>query len=137
MVNKILSTKVSAAINSFAIFLLRVGLGVLMIPHGYQKLIHFSEYQMKFMDFLGLGSSITLGLTIGAEFFCSILLVVGLFTRFSLIPLIVAMVVAVFKAHHGDVFGDGEHGLLYLIGYVAIFLAGAGRFSLDALVLRK
>lgn len=137
MFKQILSTKVSGLQAGLALLLLRVGVGVLMIPHGYQKMIHFTEMQEKFIDFLGLGATVSLSLTIGAEFFCSILLVAGLFTRFALVPLIIAMAVALFKAHGGDAFGDGAQATLYLMAYIALIIAGPGKFSADALVLKK
>jgi uncharacterized membrane protein YphA (DoxX/SURF4 family) len=37
--------------------------------------------------------------------------------------LAIEMLVVVFSAHHGQVFGDGEHGMLYLTGYLAIVSA--------------
>ncbi|HLP20854.1 MAG TPA: DoxX family protein [Chitinophagales bacterium] len=137
MFKQILATKVTALQANLSLLLLRVTLGVLMIPHGYMKLTKFSELQEKFMDFMGLGKSVALSLTIGAEFFCSILLVAGLLTRFSVVPLIIAMIVAVFTAHNGEIFGDGEHAFLYLIGYVVILIAGGGKYSADGLLLKK
>lgn len=137
MLIQILSTKVSALQANLSLLLLRITIGVLMVPHGYMKLQNFAEFKGKFMDFMGLGPSISLSLTIGAELVCSILLIAGLFTRFAVIPLIVAMIVAVFKAHNGEVFGDGEHAFLYLATYVVILIAGAGKYSADGLILKK
>lgn len=108
-----------------------------MIPHGYQKLVHFGEYKAKFMDFPGLGAELSLVLAIGAELICSILLALGFLTRFTLLPLVVTMVIATVQAHNGEIFGDGEHAFLYLIGYVTLLLSGAGKFSVDGLVLKK
>ena len=88
------------------------------------------------MNFMGLGSRLSLSLTIGAEFFCSLLLVVGLLTRFSLIPLMVAMLVAVFQAHHGEIFGDGQTAFLYLSTYVALLFTGPGKFSADGILFK-
>ena len=114
MLKQFLSSKTSSAQATIALLILRIGIGIIMIQHGYQKLINYAELEDKFLDFMGLGKSISLSLTIGAELFCSVLLVIGLFTRFSLLPLIIAMLVAVFNAHHGEIFGDGEHAFLFL-----------------------
>jgi putative oxidoreductase len=69
-----------------------------------------------------------------AEFFCSCLIVLGLFTRLACIPLIVAMSVALFNAHQGDAFGNGERAALYLSGYVCIVVCGPGKLSIDKLI---
>jgi putative oxidoreductase len=44
------------------------------------------------------------------------------------------MLVALFKANDGDVFGKGQASALYLLGFVAILLAGPGRVSLDRVI---
>lgn len=131
MIKKILSTKISDTQLNVALLILRVTAGVLMAHHGYQKLTKFSEIEPKFMEFLGLSSGISLALAIGAEFFCSLLLIVGLFTRLALVPLIITMVVAAFSAHNGEIFGKGELAFFYLAVYVSLLLTGAGKFSAD------
>lgn len=123
-------------VNSAGLWL-RLGLGIAMIPHGYEKLVHFNEQQADFLDLFGLGSTVSLALAIGAEFFCSILLMLGLLTRLILIPLIITALVIVFMAHEGDIVGDGSAGFLLLIGYTASLLLGAGDYSLDALIIKR
>ncbi|MGC4099870.1 DoxX family protein [Ferruginibacter sp.] len=131
---KLFSTKYSAGAFNTAMFVLRIGFGVLMLMHGYDKLVHFSTYAPKFMNFMGLGNNISLALVIFAEFFCSLFLILGLFTRLATIPLIIATCVMVFKAHKGEIFGDGEHASLYLIGYLVLLLVGPGRASIDSMI---
>ena len=120
-----------------AMFILRAFIGVAMAYHGYGKLIHFAEMQGKFMNFLGLGPSVSLGLVVFAEFFCSILLLLGFMTRAALIPLIITMVVAVFSAHSGDIFGKGELAALYLVTYTSLILTGPGRYCVDGILSRR
>jgi putative oxidoreductase len=132
--NKLLSTNYSAGAFNAAMLVLRLGLGTLMLMHGYDKLIHFSDMQHKFMNFMGIGSTMSLALVVFAEFFCSLFLILGLFTRLAAIPLIIATCVMVFKAHNADVFGDGQTAALYLIGYIVLLLVGPGRVSVDSLM---
>lgn len=131
---KLISTAYTDLSFNLATFILRVALGVLMIPHGYDKLVHFAQYKKDFMNFLGLGHTISLALVIFAEFFCSVFLIMGLFSRAVAAILLIEMAVVVFKAHNGQVFGDGEHGMLYLAGYLAILLVGPGKASLDGIL---
>lgn len=128
---KLFSVSHSDTALDTALFFLRAGVSVFMIHHGYGKMTHFADMQEKFIDFLGLGGSISLCLTIFAEFFCSIALALGLMTRLVAIPLIITMLVAIFVAHKGEVFGDGESATVYLLIYVVILLAGPGRYSAD------
>ena len=131
---KLLSTKYSAGAFSTAVFILRITVGALMLHHGYNKLIHFADMQPKFMNFLGLGTTVSLSMVIFAEFFCSVFLLLGLFTRLACIPLIIAMGVALWKAHHFEVFGDGEVPALYLGAYITLLLVGPGKASLDSMM---
>jgi len=131
---RFLSIKYSAGAFNVALLILRLAAGILMMNHGYQKLVNFAQYKTQFMSFLGLSPTISLSLAIFAEFFCALFLVIGLFTRFACIPLIIAMSVALFKAHNGEVFGDGEHAALYLATYVTILLVGPGRVSVDGMM---
>lgn len=131
---KLLSTKYSAGAFSTAVFILRITVGALMLNHGYYKLVHFADMQPKFINFLGLGSTASLSMVIFAEFFCSVFLILGLFTRLACIPLIIAMGVALWKAHHFQVFGDGEKVTFYLCAYVTLLLVGPGKASLDSMM---
>lgn len=130
---KLTSTKYGAASFSVALLLLRIFSGGLMLSHGYAKLISFASKKDTFMNFMGLGSTVSLSLVIFAEFFCALLLIIGLFSRLAVIPLIIAMCVALFISHNGDFFGHGEKAALFLCAYLAILLVGPGRFSVDAM----
>ncbi|MBO9638824.1 DoxX family protein [Siphonobacter aquaeclarae] len=134
---KLFSVSYTLTSVNLAALVLRLGFGILMINHGYGKLTNFAQYQPKFLDFLGLGTGTSLGLAIFAEFFCSILLVLGLFTRLATIPLIILSLVIIFVAHGADFFGEAEAGAHYLAAYVAILLLGPGDYSLDRVLNRN
>jgi putative oxidoreductase len=131
---KILSVKYSAGAITAALLALRLGSGILMMHHGYDKLVHFSSYQSKFMNLLGIGSTASLSLVIFAEFFCALFIAIGLFTRLATIPLIIAMGVALFSAHNSDFFGKGEMATLYLCVFVALLITGPGKASVDGII---
>jgi putative oxidoreductase len=59
---------------------------------------------------------------------------IGLFTRFTVIPLIIAMGYAFFVAGSGDLFDKGELAALFLSGYFALLLCGPGRISVDGVI---
>ncbi|MEO6454170.1 MAG: DoxX family protein [Ginsengibacter sp.] len=128
------STKYHAGAVNTALLILRLGLGILILKHGYDKISNFNTLQYKFMDFMHMGSRLSLILVIFAEFFCGILVMLGLFTRFACVPLIISFCVALFIVKHSDFFGKGEVDVLYLIGFVAILFSGPGRISIDSLI---
>ena len=120
----------SGKYGDLALLILRLQLGVLMLTHGYPKLMNYSDRMDKFADPFGLGPEVSLALVIFAEFFCSIALIIGLKIRLAVIPLIVTMLVAIFHAHWDDPFGRKELPLMYLSGYIILLLIGAGKYSL-------
>jgi putative oxidoreductase len=122
---------------NLATLLLRLAFGGLMLSHGFAKVARYGELSEKFIDFMGLGSEVSLILTIAAELGCAILLILGLFTRYASIPLIITMLVAAFLVHGGDPLADKEMALLYLSGYFSLLLLGSGQFSLDSLVIKN
>ncbi len=131
MLKKFLKPQVLPLRADLAILILRVGSSLLMMRYGYGKLLQYLSGDHSFADPIGIGEEFSLILAVGAEFFCSILVLVGLGTRLALIPLIITMLVAFFIIHADDPFDKKEHPLVFLIPYVAVMLTGAGRFSLD------
>lgn len=120
-----------------ALLILRVASSLMMITHGWPKITNFSNYLNQFADPLGLGPALSLQATIFAEFFCAILVALGLLTRVALIPLITTMAVVVFIVHAGDAFIDKELSLLYLVVFSVLFITGPGKYSLDKKISRK
>ncbi|WP_437225796.1 DoxX family protein [Planctomicrobium sp. SH661] len=119
-------------VQSLGLLFLRVSFGLAMLAgHGLDKLLNFSGYAQKFPSLLGLGSHIELSLAIFAEFFCSVLVILGIATRLSVIPLIVTMLVAMTMAHASDPWKVKEMAALYLFAYITILICGGGGFSLD------
>jgi putative oxidoreductase len=110
-----------------------VGLSMLLL-HGWMKIANFDSMSGKFLDLMGIGSKASLVLAIFGEAVCSILLILGLFTRFAALSLVINMTVAFTMAHKGVLKGpgSGETAFIYLATYVTLFLAGPGKFSVDA-----
>ncbi len=118
-----------------ALLLLRLWLGASMfLLHGLTKLKTFSELSGKFPDPLGIGHQASLGLAVFGEVGCSILLILGLFTRLAALGMITTMSVAFFLVHNAALTGEknGELAFIYLAGYMVLLVAGGGVFSLDA-----
>lgn len=123
---------------SLSLLILRIGATFTMIYlHGYPRLINFSDFSSEFVDPLGVGNVASLGLVVFAEFFCSLFLIIGLFTRWSCIPLIITMIVATWVINGGKGFIFQEKSFIYLITYVSLLISGGGYFSLDYLILGR
>jgi putative oxidoreductase len=130
------------------LLLIRVMLGVLMAFYGYEKLIHFNEmatsdFWSKNISFLGMSGSVPLALTIFAEFFCSLLLILGLFSRFSLVVLAFCMGYIFLVVFPLEILSKGQNGyefntsFTYFILYISLLFTGVGKYSLDAKLFNK
>ena len=122
--------------------LLRVTTGLLLVPHGAQKLFGaFGGYGLEgtgqFMASLGLTPGYLMALLAGsAEFFGGLAMLFGLLVRPASAALAFAMVIAIFSAHFSKGLflanGGYEFGLALLAASVALLISGAGKLSVDA-----
>jgi putative oxidoreductase len=119
--------------SSYGILVGRLAFGFAMIKvHGWGKLMRlFSGEEIQFMDFMGLGPTISLGLATFAEVICALLIMVGYYTRWAAMPLIFTMGVVVLVVDFGEPFREFEKAFLFLAYFISLLLTGPGKFSLD------
>jgi putative oxidoreductase len=140
MIKRIFAPARNSDSANFALLVLRLWIGFeMLLVHGLDKLTHFNVYSQKFLDPFGIGPVASLALSVFAEFFVSILIILGLLTRWSALVLIINMTVAFIGVHKAALSGQGsgELAFLYLMAYVVLFLAGPGRFSADKILFGK
>lgn len=126
------------ALNTdLAALLLRLIFGGLFIRYGYMKLVGYDEILPMFGDIIGIGSKLSLILVIFAEFFCGILVTIGLLTRLSVIPIFITMVVAFFIAHAADPFDAKALAFVFLLLSLVVFVLGSGKYSVDKLIFKN
>lgn len=123
--------------QSLVSLFLRLFISIAMLTHGLMKVENFAHLSTVFPDPLGIGSEASLALATFAEVGCSILLIIGLFTRFAGLTLIINMTVASMLASGDKGFSAHELPAIYLAIYVAITVLGAGRYSLDWVLLTR
>jgi len=117
--------------NHLALLILRLGFGGFMLTHGIPKINGLFESPIKFADPFGIGDTPTLILAIIGEVIAPIFIIIGFKTKLAAIPAAITMAVAAFVIHAKDDLGTKEHALLFMFAFVAIFLAGAGKYSID------
>lgn len=134
MIKKLWSTRPIA--TDLGLLFLRLVCGFFLATHGWGKFIHYGENAAKFPDPLHVTPQVSALLTIFAELFCSVFLMLGLFTRLALIPLMITMIMIIFVIHGNDPLGDREHAALFLAPFILLFLSGPGSYSLDRMLKR-
>ncbi len=132
---RFLSTKYSDTAFNLSMLILRLAAGLLILSyHGLDKLQNFSNMENSFYSFMGLGSKTTLIIAIFAEVFCGLFVILGLFTRLAVIPLILMLLVAVFSVKSGMPMMKMELDFLYLAPFLVLLLCGPGKISIDAMI---
>lgn len=122
---------------SLGLFVLRLTFSVALMTHGFAKAQNFEALAAGgFADPLGFGSGVAVSLAIFAELVCPLAVVFGFLARLAVLPPLVTMAVAFFEVHGGSL-ANGELAFLHLAAFVSLFIAGPGRYSLDALIGRR
>lgn len=117
--------------SNIGLLLLRVGMSIGMLTHGYPKLMKLIAGDYQFVDPIGIGPTASLILAVIFEVLFPILVTIGFKTRIASIPIIITMAVAFFIYHANDAFSGKENAFLYLIGFIVITLVGPGKYSID------
>ena len=138
--------------DSWTGLILRLTLGLVMFPHGAQKLLGwyggfgFSGTMGFFTETMHLPWIVAFLVIIG-ESFGSVALLLGLLTRFTAASFIVIMLGAITTSHLPNGFfmnwlgkqaGEGYEYHLLVIGIgLALLMTGAGKWSVDRLIAEK
>ncbi len=110
--------------------------GTLFWQHGFSKLMRFGELSSTFSDPIGMGHAVSLTLILFAEVVCSALVLLGMWTRLTTIPVIIGMAVAAFMANGDQPFAKQELAFIYMMAFIVIFFIGSGKYSLGRLSFR-
>ena len=129
---KFFSTQCSDGAFNIGVLVLRLTFGLLLlVDHGLGKITHFSSLEYNFFNFLNIGHRWSLVLCIFAEVFCAGAIVLGLFTRFAALVLVINFCVASFMALKGQTLEGHESALTFLAAFIALLMTGPGKFSVD------
>jgi putative oxidoreductase len=133
--------------GSMISLLLRLTLGGVLLPHGYQKITNFNnvlyhlQHDYQVPAFLAVTAILV-------EFIAPLLLMAGVATRIMAGLLIVLMTGAIIMGNHlqhgffmnwfGNQKGEGFEYHLLAIGIgIAIIISGNGKWSIDTLLFKK
>ena len=131
MFKKLMSTQLYPRTVNFSLLFLRVIIGSMMLTHGYGKFLRLLQGNFKFSDPLGIGSELSFVLVVFAEFFGSIALIFGFWTRINAFILSFTMFVAAFIRHADDPFSKQEKSLMFLAVFLVLMFLGGGKHSID------
>lgn len=124
-----------------AILLVRLAVGAVFLSEGIQKFLFSDDVGAGRFSKIGLPSPEFLGPLVGGfEIACGALVLLGLFTRLAVIPLLTIMAVAIYstklpillKSGFWKVAHEGRTDFSMTLGALFLLIVGAGAWSLDA-----
>ena len=129
--------------TNMARLFMRLFTGVMFMQFGIRQIAQFNELALSFPSVFGMGAEVSLLVMILIEIICSTLIILGLFTRFAIIPPMVSMVIAEcvliqeLMVQTNVTFQSSQ--IIFLpIMFIGIFLfmmlAGPGKISLDYII---
>jgi putative oxidoreductase len=113
----------------------------LFLKHGLEKIFNFSQMAQQFPDPLHIGMVPTLVIAYISDAICSVLVMLGVATRWAALYMFANLLVA-WSLRQGFLFWSrqnwhGEMTVVYLGALLAILFLGPGKYSIDGLILRR
>ena len=137
---KALWSSPSSRVADLGPLFLRVGIGTVFAWHGWQKLDGGVSNFAGFLDSLNVPApEVVAWLQVFAEGIGGLLVILGLFTRFAVLPLIAVSVGAILLVHGevGFIVSDAigaELDVALLAAELCLLFMGPGRWSFDGLL---
>jgi len=129
-----------------AVLLVRLMVGAVFLSEGIQKFLFPAEVGSGRFDKIGLPSPEILGPLVGGfEIACGALVLLGLFIRLAVLPLLTIMAVAIYttkipillKSGFWKMAHDSRTDFAMTLGALFLLLVGAGAWSLDAWLQKR
>jgi uncharacterized membrane protein YphA (DoxX/SURF4 family) len=129
-----------------AVLLIRLLVGAVFLSEGIQKFLFPDDVGAGRFEKIGLPSPEILGPLVGTfEIACGALVLLGLFTRLAVIPLLTIMAVAIYstkipillKSGFWKMAHDSRTDFSMTMGALFLLIVGAGAWSLDAWLQKR
>lgn len=117
--------------TDFGLLVLRISIGGLMLFHGVAKILHGISFLVENMGTFAYAVYI-------GEVLAPLAILLGWRTKIASVIFAINCIVAIAVAHAQDIFSISEHGgyanellMLYLLGSIALFFTGAGKYAIS------
>ena len=135
-----MTDRISRAFDDWALLLGRLTLAAIYLPSGFSKLLHLGSFAQGLTNRGVPGGTLVAVLGAGVEFLGSICIIVGFQTRWAALVMAAFTVAAALVSHRFWDADEAARAMQYIQfmknlaitgGFVILFVAGAGRYSVD------
>ena len=138
IVQTLFSTKITENKTSMSLFVFRILLSIsLFNTHGLKKILDFEGTLQHIPDPFGFGSEFSAYMAVFANVICPIFVVLGLFTRAAILPIVGITLSGFFIVHASDPWSVRDVPLMYSLSFLLLLYLGPGKYSLDAKLFNK
>ncbi len=120
------------------LLIFRVLLSVSMInTHGLKKIRNIPYEIEHIPDPFGLGGEVNLAIAIIGNIIGPIMVILGVYTRLAIIPILGITLVGFLVVHISDPWVVKDVPFMYSLSYLLLFFLGPGKYSLDHRLFAK
>ena len=131
-------TKITERKTSVALFIFRVLLSIsLFNTHGLKKILDFEGTLQHIPDPFGFGSEFSAYMAVFANVICPVFVIMGLFTRVAILPIVGITLSGFFIVHAADPWPVRDVPLMYSLSFLLLLYLGPGKYSFDAKYFSK
>ena len=123
--------------SDIAKLILRVSVGIMMLFHGFDKVINGIDGVKQLTVSAGFLEFLAYSVFIG-EIVVPVFILLGAYARAASLVLAFNMAVAIFLAYGNSLFSLGKHGapvfelpFLYFVMSIVIFMLGSGKYAIN------
>jgi putative oxidoreductase len=128
----LMQSNVGNNLNNFALLFFRIAISVeLIIAHGLKKIGIGVAIAETVPNPLGLPEALNQAFAIGANIGMPLFIVLGLFTRIAVLPILAITLTGYFVVHFNDPILVKDIPFMYCVSFLFIAITGAGKYSLD------
>lgn len=137
-IDKITSIYPAAKVFHWSLLVFRVLISVeLMIAHGLKKIGIGGEQAEQVPNPLHLPVSFNQLFAVSANLFFPILIIIGLFTRLAIVPILAVTLIGYFVVHWNDSTLVKDLPFMYSVSFLLLFVLGPGKYSADYFINKR
>ena len=126
------------ALFDLSMLLFRIAISVqLMIAHGLKKIGVGVEEAERVPNPLHLPEQFNQFFAIASNLVFPVLVIIGLFTRLSVLPILAVTLMGYFVVHWNDPLLEKDMPFMYSVAYLFLLVIGPGRYSADHVINKK
>lgn len=128
----------SAIVFNISMLLFRVILSLeLMVVHGFKKIGINVAVPEQVPNPLHLPEALNNIFAVSANLFFPVFVILGLFTRIAIIPILAVTLTGYFVLHWNDALLIKDTPFMYSLSYLLILALGPGKYSVDYFIVNK